>query len=196
MVFSRDGRSLFAANSDSTILEWDVSGRFGKEAELSNMDRLNALWRLLMEAPDQAYPAAWELLDHPAESVPFLIGKLAPVKPIEAKKVRRWLAQLDSESFAEREEASRQLQGLGEQALPLLRQALQDKPSLETEKRIKRLIESLTHEPSAEQRRLLRALAVLEWSNSREAGEHLRRLAEGDPAARLTRAAKEARQRR
>ncbi|HWG46370.1 MAG TPA: hypothetical protein VN688_26645 [Gemmataceae bacterium] len=43
---------------------------------------------------------------------------------------------------------------------------------------------------------MLRALAVLEWSDRAEAGEHLRRLAEGAPSASLTQAAKAAWQRR
>ncbi len=124
--------------------------------------------------------------------MPFLIEKVSPVKSIEAKTVRRWLAQLDSESFAEREEANRQLLMMGEQTLPVLRQALQHKPALETKKRVEALIESLTRGPSTKQLSLLRAVAVLEWSNLPSAREHLKRLAEGDPAARLTRAAKAA----
>jgi WD40 repeat protein len=195
MVFSRDGRSLFVANSDSTILEWDVSGSFGHKTEKPNQDRLIALWQKLAETPDKAYPAAWELLNHPAESVPFLIIKVAPVKPVEEKRVRQLVSRLDSESFAEREEAGRQLLALGEQALPLLRQALKDGTSLEARKRIEEVIESLSRLPTPDQLRLLRAVAVLEWSNRPEAVEHLQRLAGGAPSDLLTRAAKAAWQR-
>jgi WD40 repeat protein len=192
MVFSRDGRSLFVANSDSTILEWDVSGQFGRKTKAPNQDRLNALWRTLTDAPDKAYPAAWEMLDHPAESVPFLIGKLSPVKPLNEQRVRQLLDQLDSESFAEREEASHQLLALGEQTLPMLRQALREGRSLETKKRVEAVIESLTCGPSPQQLRLLRALAVLEWSGTAEANEHLHRLAGGAGGASVTEAAKTA----
>jgi hypothetical protein len=195
MVFSHNGRSLFVANSDSTILEWDVSGSFGHKTEKPNQDRLIALWEKLAETPDQGYPAVWELLGHPAESVPFLIGKLAPVKPVEEKRARQSLSRLDSESFAEREEASRQLLALGEQMLPLLRKALKDGTSLEARKRIEEVIESLSRLPTPDQLRLLRAVAVLEWSNRPEAIEHLQRLAGGAPSASLTRAAKAAWQR-
>jgi RNA polymerase sigma factor (sigma-70 family) len=196
MLLSGDGRSLFVANRDSTILEWDVSGQFGKKTEVPNPDRLNVLWRTLAQTPDKAYTAVWQLLDHPAESVPFLIGKLAPVLPVDEKRVRQLLSRLDSESFADREQASRQLLALGEQTLPLLRQALTDGPSLEARKRIEGVIESLNHLPTPDQLRLLRALAVLEWSNRPEAVEHLQRLAGGAPSASLTRAAKSASQRR
>lgn len=141
------------------------------------------------------YPAVWELLGHPAESVPFLIGKLAPVKPVEEKRVRQLLSRLNSESFVEREQASRQLPSLGEQTLPLLRQALKDGTSLEAKKRIEGVIESLSRLPTPDQLRLRRAVAVLEWSKRPEAVEHLQRLAAGALSAPLTRAAKSAWQR-
>jgi hypothetical protein len=200
VVFSREGRSLFVANSDSTILEWDVSGRLASgqlqpAGEDLNADRLDVLWRELAETPDKAYPAVWEMFDHPAESLPFLIGKLSPINPIDERRVRQLLARLDAETFAEREEASRQLLELGEQTLPMLRQALKDNPPLETKKRIEELMESLRRGPTPEQLRLLRALAVLEWSGLSSAGQQLKRLAEGDPAARVTRAAQAAWQR-
>jgi len=195
MVFSRDSRSLFIANIDSTILEWDVSGRFGRKTETPNRDRLNVLWRKLAETPDKAYPFVWELLDHPAESVPFLIEKVSPVKPVEEKRVRQLLAQLDSESFVEREKAGDQLLALGEQIVPILRQALKERLTLEVRKRVEGVIESLNRGPTTEQLRLLRALAVLEWSNRPEGIEHLRRLAGGAPSASLTCAAQAAWQR-
>lgn len=201
MVFSRDGRSLFVADSDSTILEWDVSGdaasgRREPAAKNLNSDRLNELWQKLAATPNKAYPAVWELLDRPAEAAPFLIAKLAPVQPVEEKRVRQLLVRLDSESFAQREQASRQLLALGEQIVPMLRQALTDDPSVEAKRRIEGAIESLRRTPAPDQLRSLRALAGLEWIGRPEAVEHLRRLAGGAPAASLTQAAKAAWQRR
>jgi hypothetical protein len=130
------------------------------------------------------------MLDHPAPSVEFLKDKLTPVQPIEEKRVRQLLARLDSDSFEEREKASRQLLEVGEQFLPILRQTLNDRPTLETRKRLEGIVESLSRGPSPEHSRLLRALAVLEWSDSKEAGEHLRRLAGGAPSAFLTQTAR------
>lgn len=201
MLFSRDGRSLFVANNDSTILEWDVSGRQtnGRRQPASssiNEDRLNVLWRALAETPDKAYPAVWEMLDHPKESIIFLINKVSQIGPMEEKRLLQLLAQLDSASFAEREEASRQLLLLGEQFLPMLHHALTDHPSLEMKKRLEGILESLSRGPTAEQLRLLRAVAVLEWSAQPEADSHLRRVAAGVPSASLTQAAKAALRRR
>jgi WD40 repeat protein len=195
MVFSRDGRSLFVSNIDSTILEWDVSGQSGRKTEMVNRDRLSVLWQTLALTPDKAYPAMWEMLDHPAESVPFLIDKVSQVKPVEEKRVRQLLIRLDSESFAEREEVSRQLFSLGEQIVPILRQAMKERLTLEVRKRVEGAIESLNRAPTPEKLRLLRASAVLEWSNRPEAVEHLRHLASGAPPASLTQAAKAAERR-
>jgi hypothetical protein len=196
MVFSRDGGSLFVADSDSTILEWDVSGRHGRKAGSMSRERLDILWRTLAETPDKAYPAVWEMLDHPAESVGFLRSKISPVLPAEEKRVRQLLGRLDSDSFPEREEAEGRLLALGEPALPFLRQALKDRPSREVRGRVGRVVEALSGAPSPDQLRFLRVLPVLEGSNRAEADEHLRRLAGGDPSPLLTRAAKAAWQRR
>jgi RNA polymerase sigma factor (sigma-70 family) len=195
LVFSRDGRSLFIANKDTTILEWDVSGHAGRKVEALMTGRLDALWQALREAPDKAYPAAWEMLDHRNEAVRFLQAKLVPLKPVEAKRVRELLDRLDADSFEEREEANRQLLALGEGAVPALRRALEDKVSPEAKRRLEGILAQLTAGPSLEQQRLLRALAVLEWSGLAEVDEVLQRLAAGDPAMRLTQAAKAALQR-
>lgn len=200
VTFSPDNRSLFASYEDSTILEWDVFGRQLNDpppqvSKTINEGRLNTLWRKLAESPDAAYAAVWEMLDHPAESVPFLIDRIAPIPPLDEKRVRQLLAELDSESFAEREKASRQLQAFGERVKPFVRQALKARSSLEMKRRLERILAAPPRSLTPEQQRQLRAMAVLEWSNRPEAAEHLRRLAVGDPSATLTRMARVALQR-
>jgi RNA polymerase sigma factor (sigma-70 family) len=195
IVFSRDGRSLFVANSDSTILEWDVAGRFQTNKEKPNRKRLDVLWAKLTESPDKAYPAVWEMLDHPEQSLPFLRDKIQPITPMKEKRVRQLIPRLDSDSFVEREEANRQLLSLGEQIVPILRQALKERLALEVRKRVEGVIESLNGAPRPEKLRLLRALAVLEWSDRPEAVGHLRQLAGGAASASLTQAAKAAERR-
>jgi hypothetical protein len=106
--------------------------------------------------------------------------------------VRQLLAHFDSASFIEREEANRQLVSLGEQIVPILRQELKERLSLEVRKRVEGVIDSLKSVPAPEKLRALRALAVLEWSNRPEAVEHLWQLAGGAPSASLTQAAKAA----
>src|SRR5207253_3186254 len=50
--------------------------------------------------------------------------------PIDRKKARRWISELDDDSFATREAASLELAKLGAAAKPLLREALKARPSL------------------------------------------------------------------
>jgi hypothetical protein len=58
-------------------------------------------------------------------------------------RVEAWLRDLDSEDFAVRERASQELQRLGNDAKPLLRDALQAAPALESRRRIEALLDRL-----------------------------------------------------
>jgi RNA polymerase sigma factor (sigma-70 family) len=196
VVISQDGRSVFVANSDSTILEWDVTGRHGKKAEPLLEGRLDKLWQALAESPDKAYPALWEMESHPAEAVRFLKTKLTAALAANEKEVRKLLAQLDADSFQDREQASRMLSELGEPALAILRKALKEDLSNEAKTRIEKIVQTLSTDLTPDQHRMLRALAVLEWSRLTEADELLHKLADGEASARLTKAAKEAENRR
>jgi hypothetical protein len=193
VAVARDGRSVFVAYYDSTILEWDASGRFGKPlAAAPTAARLDELWRDLADLTGAGYAAAWELLDHPAEAVAFLKAKLAPAPPPAAALVQELVAKLGSDSFREREEAAKRLVALGDVVLPIVREAAAGKLSAEAKERADKVIAALTAGLTPDQLRHRRAVAVLEWSGRPEADEQLRRLAGGAPGARLTAEAKAA----
>ena len=193
VAFARDGRSVFVAYADSTILEWRVAGRSAGPAP--SAARLNELWQALAD-PEMGSAGAWELLDHPAEAVAFLKTKLTPVRPADAAAVKGLVRQLGSDVFRERAEAEKKLIALGEPALPAVRAAAAGGLSAEAKERADRVIAALTGPPTAEQLRRRRAVAVLEWSDRADADEHLRALAAGDPAARQTKDARAAVERR
>jgi hypothetical protein len=188
IVFSADRRALFVANSDSTILEWDVSGLHGNKATAPDAKRLDALWEKLQQPPDVAYPAAWELLASRAEAIRYLKTKLTPVKSVDEKPVRELVARLDADNFEQREDASKQLLALGEPAAPALGRFLRQSLSPEVKRRVETILKSLNGPPTSEQQRSLRALAVLEWSGGGD--EMLQQLADGAPSSRITQAAK------
>jgi WD40 repeat protein len=197
VAVARDGRSLFVAYHDSTILQWDVSGRFGKDAAAApTTTRLDELWRDLAEPAGAGYAAAWALLDHPAEAVAMLKAKLAPAPPPDATLVTELVQKLGSDSFREREEAGKRLIGLGDVVLPMVREAAAGKMSAEAKERADKVIAALTAGLTPDQLRHRRAVAVLEWSGRPEADEHLRKLAGGAPGARLTVEARAALRRR
>jgi hypothetical protein len=57
----------------------------------------------------------------------------------DPQKIAHWIANLDSDQFAVREKATRELQKLGESAQPALRKALEEQPKPEARKRLERL---------------------------------------------------------
>jgi RNA polymerase sigma factor (sigma-70 family) len=190
LAFARDGRSVFVAYLDSTILEWDVAGRSGPTPALTP-GRLDELWQTLGHA-EKGYAAAWELLDHPAEAVAFLRTKLAPATPADAAAVKELIRKLGSDVFREREEAGKKLIALGEAVLPIVREATKGESLAEVKERVDKVIAALTSGLTAEQLRQRRAVAVLEWSERADADELLRRLAGGDPVVQLTKDARAA----
>jgi hypothetical protein len=103
------------------------------------------------------------------------------------------LAGLNSDRFAEREEATKELEGLGGLVEPAVRRALADKPSPEAKKRLEALaaqIDALT--PGPGELRAVRAVEVLEHAGTPAARRLLAELARGVAEARHTREAREA----
>src|SRR5262249_3987199 len=100
---------------------------------------------------------------------------------------------LDSEGFAARDQATRELEKLGELAIPPLEKVLASQPSLETRRRAEQLLEKVSGKVlSAEQVRLVRAVEVLEQTGTSEAVQLPETLAKGAPGALPTREAQAA----
>jgi hypothetical protein len=88
---------------------------------------------------------------------------------------------------AVRDTATRELQKVGEMALPALRAALKGKPSLELRRRAQQLLDEIdTATLSGERLRGVRAVAVLEHIGNTEARKLLDTLAGGASEALLT----------
>jgi hypothetical protein len=84
----------------------------------------------------------WQLLlvtGSPVEMTVY-VNALTPRGRIDRVKAQKWIAQLDDDSFEVRQAASRELDGLGAAARPLLRDALKARPSPEARRRINRLL--------------------------------------------------------
>ena len=187
LAFACDGRSVFAAYLDSTILEWDVSGRFGQPAGTApERERLDTLWRDLAEPAERGYAAAWELLDHPAEAVEVIKSKVSPARPLDVTAVKELVRKLGADSFREREESAKKLVALGDAVIPVIREVSGGNLSAEGKERADKVIAALTAGLTPDQLRLRRAVAVLEWSERPEAVDYLQKLAGGDPSARVS----------
>jgi hypothetical protein len=186
---SGDGRRLVSGLADSTLLVWEVAA--APPGKLSAEDTRRAWDDLGCPDARRAYQARGALAATPTEAVSFLKEHLQPAKAADPQRLRRLLADLDSEQFAVREKAQEELARLGDLAEPSLRRALEGQPSLEVRRRVQALLDRLrgpVTQPKLLQ--LLRGVAVLEDAGTPEARRLLEELAGGAAEARLTREAK------
>ncbi len=197
LAFGSDGKTVVSGSSDTTVLIWDAT-RFGpaarpQPAKLSPAD-VEALWADLAGADAvQAFRAIQTLTTAPEQVVPFLRERLRPAAPLDAAKICKLVADLDSRQFSARQRATSELEKVGELAVPALQEALKAEPSLETRKRVEQLLEKLAGAIlSDEQLRLVRALEVLEQLRTPEAFQVLETLSGGAPGALPTREAQAA----
>jgi RNA polymerase sigma factor (sigma-70 family) len=188
LAFASGSRFLVSGSSDSTALVWDLAAPAGPAPAAADPD---GLWDDLLGADaGRAYAAACRLA-RSADGVRFLGRRLPPVGlPADADRVARLVKSLDSDEFAQREKASRELARLGEAAEPLLRKALEGEPAAETRRRLNEALENLS--PEGERLRAGRAVEALELAGTPEARQVLESLARGVPGARRTREAQAA----
>jgi RNA polymerase sigma factor (sigma-70 family) len=193
LAFAPDGTHLVSGQRDGTVLVWDVTSVPHLPALEVPPGGLKALWDDLAGSDAaRAHRAAWTFAGQPERAVSFLQEHAQPVPALDAQQVRRWIADLDSDQFAVRAAAVKELEKLGEQAGPALREALAERSSAELRKQAEKLLGSLHRVTSPEVVQRLRAVQVLERIGSPEARKVLERLAGGALAARETREAQAA----
>jgi len=197
LAFSQDGKTLASASTDTTILLWHIPERLIAQprpvVRLSSAE-LDAIWSdMASENVETAYKAIVRFTGSRDAAVKYIERNVTPLRASDAKQVAALLSQLDSETFAVRENAMNELRTLGDSAVPRLRQMLSGKPSEEARRRITHLLEKLSAYPrSGERGRALRAVAVLEYVNTPQAQRLLKALAAGMPDGSLTQEAKAA----
>jgi RNA polymerase sigma factor (sigma-70 family) len=192
LAFSPDGRSVATGQQDTSILIWDLAPATRQKRQLT-AEELDRLWIDLAgdDAP-RAYQAAGTLIADPERSVPFLRDRLHAVKE-DAPRIRKLIVDLNSEQFAVRDAARKELETMDDAAHAVLRQALKDATSLEQRRRLEALLSVGWVVRSPEKLRQVRAVTVLEQIG--DARRVLERLAAGAAEARQTREAKTALQR-
>jgi Tol biopolymer transport system component len=197
LAFSPDGKSLLSCDNALVALTETLTGMrrltLTKGTSISSeapVD-LKRCWTDLGSIDgEEAYRAMGQLATVSQESVPFLNGQLRPVESVSTRKVLQLIGSLDSDQFAERDNAQRELEKLHELAEEELRKALERKPSPEARSRIDHLLGKLDELKNPVQLRALRAIEVLENIGTSEAKRVLQRLAEGAPEAQQTREAR------
>jgi WD40 repeat protein len=186
-TFSPDGKRIASASADTTILIWDVPGLSKlvrpPPTPLSE-EELHGLWIDLGARGRSGY-AIGRLSAAPQSAVPFLKQRLQPDLPREGR-VARLLADLDSEEFAVREKASRELARMGKSVESVLRAALGEKPSAEKQRRVQALLKALPRPQrprrglAPEEQRLLCVAILLDRIGTPDALDLLRYLADAN----------------
>ena len=185
VAFALDGKTLASGATDTTILLWNVIGPMKGLSKLQPVElpatQAGVLWSNLASADAaKAFHAIQKLAGDPDQAVPWLGDRLKPATRVDPKKIDRWTADLGSDKFTVRQDATVSLLKVGEQAVPALKKALATPLPLETRRSVESILNQLTGGTfTPEQLRLLRAVEALERIGNSPARQLLRALAEG-----------------
>jgi hypothetical protein len=183
LAFGPDGR-LFTGGLDTVVLGWDV--RPPRDAAKKTFAEA---WEVLADADAKTgFQAQGRFLAEPGEAVEWIAARVKPANPPDPAGVRALIADLDSNEFATRDRATRELEEYGAAAAAALREVAASSSSAEARRRADGLLRNVENGIlPAPELRALRAVEVLEWIATPEARARLLELAKGAADARLTR---------
>ncbi|HEY8505189.1 MAG TPA: WD40 repeat domain-containing protein, partial [Gemmataceae bacterium] len=141
--FSPGGDRLAVSLSDASVVIWDTTP-WEKQLDAMLVQAvpvdLTPLWDDLAKDAATGLRAA-RLLSAAGDRAVALLGeKVAPQKPPEEARIKRWIADLDSPTFATREGAEKALREVSVHAESHLRAALETNPPAELRRRIGELL--------------------------------------------------------
>lgn len=180
VAFARDGKRFASGGLDARVLVWDLSGLDGPAAKLEPKD-LDALWNSLAseEGPVGA-KAVGRLQARPQEALPYLRLRLTVLSEADVRRIEQLVNDLDDPQFKVRDTAAKEIERIGEPAVPVLKRAAA-KGSTEVRQAAERLLKKIGdgEDPatSADTRRLIRAVEALERIGGDEARSLLKDLA-------------------
>jgi hypothetical protein len=193
VALSPDGRRVACGLVNGTVLIWNSGVRNPAAAKGLAEEELHCLWNELTgDSADLAYNAAAGLAAHPEQAVAFLRAQVQPAISPDGKQVAAWLEALDSDDFAEREAATRELAAVRDLVEGPILDILHRKPTLDLRRRLESILKAKPTLLPPESLHRRRAVVVLEWIGSAAARQVLARLAAGADFAPETIAARAA----
>lgn len=200
LALSPDEKRIASCSVDTKLLLWDLEGIRSRgrakdtptptrtEGRLSEKELERCCAGLSSGDAGVAWKAVWALAGDPNASLPVLEKRLTAAKSRgpSAERIAELVRDLDSDTYAVREEAQVELARIGVHALPALQRALANPSSLEVRKRAQRLLARLDPtELPPEDLLAMRGVQALEYIGTREARRLLEQFAsrEGDRLA-------------
>lgn len=185
--FSPDG-TVLAASDVSNVVLWDLARPLSKpvHARPTNVRQAEALGDKLGDPdPTESDRALWALVKAPDQALAMLKDRLKP-DIADGRRIQALIKKLDSGNFADRDAAQKELRGMKESVLSLLRDARKG-ASLEQARRLDEVIVEMqgrleTPEAIRSNLRAIRALEALERINSAEARNVVEAVARGGDA--------------
>src|SRR5262249_28884120 len=135
--------------------------------------------------PVDAYRAVWALAEDP-KAPELLRTKIAAARPVPPGPVRKWIADLEANRYAVREEATAVLIELGRRIEPELRSAYEREANEEIRARLATILKKLPRTRDTTEVIHARAIAAMELAGTDAARKVLAEWAAGAPGARLT----------
>ncbi len=197
-------KSISIPEPNVTALAWSPDGRrlaisCGRRIYICDTtpsrrpSSLEAAWTGLLDSSAiRGVAASQYWLANPDVAVRVFAERIKPAAAIDRKKFARTIRMLDSDEFAEREAATKELADSGALIREQLGEALRSARSAETRQRLEVLLSALDPEKPAtgESLRRLRVVEILELIDTPAARQLLAKLASGVIEADLTRDAK------
>ena len=172
LAFSPDGRTLATGLANGSAILWSLAPDLRLEPD-------EAIRAIGGSDAHKAYAAIWALSAAGDSSALRIdarldLSKRNPIRPL--------IDGLNADDIAERDRVSSELQKLGGEAEPELRDALRDAPTNEVRERVQTLLDRMGA-PNPAPPGVSRSVTVLELIGTREARELLMRLADRHPSA-------------
>ncbi len=172
---------LGAAEGMAAFLNEKARVRPRRFVGLTDAERI-AHWNDLAAEAPRGWEAARRLEANGDEVVAMMREKITPLSEISEAEVRSIVADLDSPKYRVRESAERRLEAIGNRAEVVIRATPNAGLSLEVQKRMRRVLESLNGPgpTTPEATRKLRAVAVVEHIGTPAAQKLLEEWARGN----------------
>jgi WD40 repeat protein len=158
---ANDGRTIVTAGDDTTAIVWDAFHPVTTTVSPKAFRPADAFEDFTGENAEQAYASMVAMISAPGPSVTFLTQQASLFAKTDPKKVTAWIGDLDSNTYAVRERATRELGQILDEAEPELKRVAGD-ISAEARSRVDQLLKKRQTSASGRELQRLRTLEVLE----------------------------------